>query len=404
MPGWRRTLAIMFLAQLLSQAGFSVTYPFFPLYVQHLGTHTGLSLEFLAGMTISSQALTMMFAAPFWGALADRHGRKLMVARAMFGGTILLLLMGYVRSAEELVLLRAIQGLITGTDSASNALVAACAPRERMGFAMGMLQVGLWAGIALGPIIGGPLADAYGFSVPFVVTAVLLGLAGLLVWFGVDEQFDPTQQITRKKVSFSAGWRHVLSMPGVPLTYSLRFLNALSRTMLTPILPLFIHSLMPTSTGVSTVTGIVVGAASASVTASAVYLGKLGDRLGHRRIIILSALATALIYMPQSFVTQGWQLVVLQMLTGAAAGGLISSSSALLARYTEPGEEGTVYGIDSTVVAGARALSPLLGATIAVGFGYRGVFTFTGLILLVVVFMAFRWLPHDAPEPQLETI
>lgn len=404
MPGWRRTLAIMFIAQLLSQVGFSVTFPFFPLYVQHLGTHTGLSLEFLAGMTISSQALTMMIAAPFWGALADRHGRKLMVARAMFGGSVLLLLMGYVRSAEELVLLRAIQGFVTGTDSASNALVAACAPRERMGFAMGMLQVGLWAGVALGPIIGGPLADAFGFSVPFIVTAILLGLAGILVWWGVDEQFDPKQQRAAKRVGFVMGWRHVLSMPGVPLTYSLRFLNALSRTMLTPIMPLFILSLMPTSTGVGTFTGVIVGAASASVTASAVYLGRLGDRLGHRRIIVFSAMITALLYIPQSFVTEAWHLIVLQMMTGAAAGGLISSPSALLARYTEPGEEGTVYGIDSTVVSGARALSPLLGASIAIGFGYRGVFTFTGLILLVVVFMAARWLPEDAPEPQLKTI
>jgi DHA1 family multidrug resistance protein-like MFS transporter len=282
--------------------------------------------------------------------------------------------------------------------------VAACAPRERMGFAMGMLQVGLWAGIALGPLIGGPLADAFGFTVPFVVTAVMLGLAGILVWFGVDEKFDPKQQRVGKRVGFVTGWRHVLSMPGVPLTYSLRFLNALSRTMLTPIMPLFIQSLMPTSIGVGTFTGVIVGAASATVTASAVYLGRLGDRLGHRRIIIFSAMITALLYIPQAFVTEAWQLIVLQMMTGAAAGGLISSPSALLARYTVPGEEGNVYGIDSTVVSGARALSPLLGATIAVAFGYRGVFTFTGLILLAVFFLALRWLPQTSPEPQLKTI
>lgn len=247
LSGWRRTLAVMFLAQLLSATGFSVTFPFLPLYVHSLGTQTGISLEFWAGMAFSGQALTMMLIAPLWGALADRYGRKLMVERAMFGGTVLLALMAFARSAEELVLLRAIQGFITGTDSAANAMVASVTPRERMGFAMGMLQVGMWGGIALGPLIGGLLADAFGYAMPFFVTAALLGLAGVLVWWGVDEKFEPAASPDGQRITIIAGWRHVVSMPGVAPTYTLRFMNALSRSMITPILPLFVQSLLLTS-------------------------------------------------------------------------------------------------------------------------------------------------------------
>ena len=76
-----------------------------------------------------------------------------MVVRAMFGGAVILLMMAFVRSAEELVVLRAIQGLITGTVAAANALLASVAPRNRIGYAMGLLQVGLGAGIAFGPLI-----------------------------------------------------------------------------------------------------------------------------------------------------------------------------------------------------------------------------------------------------------
>ena len=47
-----------------------------------------------------------------------------MVQRAMFGGAVIILLMAFARSAEELVLLRAVQGLITGVVAAANALVA----------------------------------------------------------------------------------------------------------------------------------------------------------------------------------------------------------------------------------------------------------------------------------------
>jgi DHA1 family multidrug resistance protein-like MFS transporter len=400
---WRRILYIMFVAQLFSATGFSVTFPFMPLYVKHLGTTTGISLDFWAGAAFSSQAFTMMLAAPFWGALADRYGRKLMVVRAMFGGTILLGLMAFVRSAEELVLLRTIQGFVTGTDSAANALVASTAPREKAGFAMGLLQVSLWGGIALGPLLGGFLADTFGYAMPFLVTAACLFFAGVLVWFGIDETFVPSESLTTNRASFIAEWRHVLSMPGVVLTYTLRFLNALSRSMIIPILPLFIATLVADGEGVSSLTGLIVGIPSAAATATAIYFGRLGDRVGHRRIVIACACAAALFYIPQSFVTEPGQLLLLQILVGAATGGLLSSPSALLARYTEPGEEGAVYGLDNSIISGARAVAPLVGASIALWFGYRGTFLATGLILLLMVFLAVRWLP-EAAAPRVKTL
>src|SRR5690554_4335763 len=107
---WQQNLYILALAQHLTVAGFSLIFPFLPLYVEELGVATFGSVEFWAGMVFSAQALTMAIVSPIWGALADRVGRKMMVERAMFGGAILLVLMGFARSAEELTLLRALQG------------------------------------------------------------------------------------------------------------------------------------------------------------------------------------------------------------------------------------------------------------------------------------------------------
>ncbi len=152
---WMRTLWIMFVAQLLSAVGFSVIFPFLPLYVQHLGSAWHWDIKLLAGLVFSSQAFTMMVASPIWGGLADRFGRKLMVERSLFGGALVLAAMAFVRSAEELVALRALQGLITGIISAANALVAATVPRQRIGYAMGVMQLGLTGGIAVGPLLGG---------------------------------------------------------------------------------------------------------------------------------------------------------------------------------------------------------------------------------------------------------
>lgn len=57
----------------------------------------------------------------------------------MFGGAIILLLMTFVQTAEQLVFLRGFQGLVTGTIAAASALVAAAVPRERLGYSMGLL-------------------------------------------------------------------------------------------------------------------------------------------------------------------------------------------------------------------------------------------------------------------------
>lgn len=81
--------------------------------------------------------------------------------------------------------------------------------------------------------------------------------------------------------------------------------------MIVPVAPLFIQVLLPDTQRVNTITGLVVGVSSAATTLSAVYLGRLGDRVGHRRIVILSAFAAALLYLPQSMVNSALQLLVL---------------------------------------------------------------------------------------------
>jgi DHA1 family multidrug resistance protein-like MFS transporter len=415
LPAWQRTLYIVFLSQLISAIGFSTIFPFLSLYVQDLGTNTSLGIEFWTGMIFSAQAATMMVAAPIWGVIADRYGRKLMVERASFGGALIIFLMAFARSAEELTVLRAIQGMLTGVVSANNALVASSAPRERMGFAMGTVQVGLWSGVAIGPMIGGFIADTLGFQAAFIVTAALLLLSGVLVWLGVEEHADHQTQSLSRKVSFVAQWRQILATAGVGVTLLMRFSVQLGRMLVSPFAPLFLEELMATAgpmttyggllrnvplaagAPVSTYAGLMVGLASVASTFSAIYLGRLGDRVGHKRILVGSALAATLAYLPQSMVTDVWQLLILQMLAGAAAGGLVSAPAALLANYTEPGGEGAVYGLDNSIVAAGRAAAPLLGSGVVVLMNLRGIFTVTSGLMLITAALAFWLLPKTVP-------
>jgi MFS transporter, DHA1 family, multidrug resistance protein len=384
--GWRRVLWVMFAAQLLSAVGFSTIFPFLPSYVEHLGSTTGASLLLMVTLVFSLQAIAMAVASPIWGALSDRWGRKPMVERALYGGALLILLMGFARSAEELVALRLVQGLVTGVMTAGTSLVAAVVPRERLGYAMGVMQTGLWAGVSIGPVIGGILSFAFGYRVAFVLTALLLLVGGILVSSLVRERFVPAPGRGRGVAGMTGAFAHVLRAPGVASVLLVRFTAWLGRTMIMPFLPLFVAGLMAGAATAGIVTGLAIGAASALGTATSILFGRLGDRIGHRPVLLAGSVATAAVYLPMAFVTEAWQLVALYALTGATIGGVLPSISAMLAQLTERGEAGSVYGIDNAVVSAARGLSPVVGGAIvaAVVAGREPVGLDFGVVFLVV--------------------
>jgi DHA1 family multidrug resistance protein-like MFS transporter len=400
MPAWKRTLGLLVVVQFTSAMGFSIIFPFLPLYLKQLGTSTSSSLELLSGLIYSVQAITMTIASPFWGALADRYGRKPMVVRAGCGGAVVILLMGFVQTAEQLVFLRAVQGLITGFVSASSALVAAATPRERTGYAMGLLQLGLWSGVSAGPLLGGVLSDLIGFRATFVVTAIILFLSGLCVWIGVEEPFARAQQLRAGLLGFLGDWRRILANPPLDFTLLLRFLGAIGLSALDPVLPLFVLSLAANPERVATSTGLVVGAASVAGTVTSVCLGRYGDRAGHERVALACGIGAAVFFSAQVLVGTLWHLVLLQSLTGACVGGLLPSLSTMLVEHSQHGDEGCVYGIDNSVVSAGRTVGPMLGAACAIWFTPRGTFLLTGLIFaacsLLATFTVCRSLPGRA--------
>jgi len=402
MPAWRRTLGFLVAAQFSSALGFSIVFPFLPLYLKELGSSSNLSIELLSGLVFSVPAVTMTIASPFWGALADRYGRKMMVVRAGCGGAVMVLVMGFVQTAEQLIFLRGVQGLITGVVSASSALAAAVTPRERTGYAMGLLQVGLWSGVSTGPLVGGVLSDLMGFQGTFVVTSILLLLSGLGVWFGVQEPFERSEQVQSGRFGFLEDWRRILSNPQLDFTLLLRFLNASGRSVLEPVLPLFVLSLTTGSARVATSTGVVVGAASAASTVTAVYLGRLGDRTGHARVALACGIGAAVLYASIIFAGSLWQLLVLYALTGACVGGLLPSLSAMLVENSQRGDEGCVYGIDNSVNSAGRTVGPVLGAACALWFSPRAPFLLTGLIFAASSLLTGLTVCRNSPSRPID--
>jgi DHA1 family multidrug resistance protein-like MFS transporter len=396
---WQRNLYIIWVSQLVAVSGFAVVFPFLPYYVQELSVTELHQVELWSGVLFATQAVTMAIFAPIWGSLADRHGRKLMVQRAMFGGAVTLTAMGFVQNVWQLAALRAIQGMLTGTVSAATTLVASSTPRERSGYALGLLQMAVWTGASVGPLLGGVVADTWGYRAAFWVTGVLLFVAGLTVWRFVEEDFQPP---SRDKDSLGGGfWDGVrLVMHQRPLLslFGIRFMVRLGVRLIGPVLPLFVQSLVLPTARLATITGMISGVQAGASAIGAVTLGRASDRIGYRRVLLACAAGSAILYVPQFFVTTPWQLLILQGGVGLVMSGVLASISALLANLAPEGRQGAVYGMDASIVSGANAVGPMLGASIAAAVGLRAPFLLTAGVLALAAGLAIFLVPRNGQE------
>lgn len=168
---WRRNLAAIWLTELVAIAAFAVAVPFLPFFIQELGVQDEREIRLWAGLVFSTHAIAMGICGPIWGALSDRYGRKVMVERAMFGGAVVIAMIGWAQNIGQFMVLRALWGGLTGTITAATTLVASTTPRERVGHALGLLQMAIYIGSSTGPLLGGVVADAFCYRATFWVRA-----------------------------------------------------------------------------------------------------------------------------------------------------------------------------------------------------------------------------------------
>ena len=369
---------------------FGFVFPFLPLFIAQLGVGDVQQVEVWSGISSFGQALVLSIFSPIWGALADRKGRRVMVLRAAFGGGVVIALMGLSQDIWQFMGLRLVQGAMTGVVAAASALAISFVPRNRIGTALGLIQMASFAGNAVGPSLGGFTADHFGYRLSFVVSGALFILAGILTILFVREKFVPPPPEQTK-----AGLRGILRdirARGRDRQLLIMMLVLFSANfgvnVVQPMLPLFVEYLDPAES-VATVTGLIFTVAGVVAAVSSIIWGRLGDRIGYRRLLIGMALGAGLIYIPQALVANVLQLIVLRGILGIFDGGLLPSANALIASSTPPGQRteqahGSTFGLVYLANGMGFALGPLSGGLIAATLGLRNVFFVTAAILLVI--------------------
>jgi DHA1 family multidrug resistance protein-like MFS transporter len=246
----------------------------------------------------------------------------------------------------------------------------------------------IYSGASAGPLLGGLVADHFGYRAAFVVTGALLFLAGITVAIFVHEEFEPPHcEVGSQKGDFWLGVRAVLRSRELLGVLSIELVMRLGTRIMVPVLPLFVQTLVPGRARVASLVGLITGLRAVTGAVGAVFLGRASDRMGYRTVLLICALGAVLVYMPQFFVTTPVQLLILQAAAGAAMGGGLAAIGALLANLSPKGRQGAVYGLDWSVVSAANGLGPITGAVVAMGLGLRASFLFAAAVYGLAVLM-----------------
>ena len=380
---WKKTLYAVLAGELLCIAGFSTSGPILPFFLGDLGVSDPLQLKLYVGLIQSLPAISLAVMAPIWGSLADSYGRKPMLLRAMFGGAAIVALQGLVTSPWQLLVLRTIQGCLTGTVAAATVLVASATPKKEIGYSLGLLQMVIYLGGSLGPMLGGFVSDAYGHRMTFFITAFLLFVSGVLIWRFVDDEFVPPENRKSMLKSLAPDFTALTSSKILWALFAVVAADQVAGTIASPFLPLFIQGISKDASRVASNTGLILGLGAVASAAASVIVGKFSYRLGYQRVLMTCMIGAAIFTIPQAFAPNPGILLVLRLLSSFFIGGNMPAVNALITMRTESGKQGSVYGLRTTVASASGAIGPAIGASIAMGLGYGAVFVATGAILAV---------------------
>ncbi len=395
MEPWRKNLYVLYGTQFLAMMGMNLVVPFLPFFIRQLGITEHDQLVRWSGLVFSGTFMTAFIATPFWGALGDRHGRKLMVVRALFGLGVSQLLIGFSQNVVQLFLLRLVQGSVSGFIASTLALVSTSTPRERIGYALGLLQSSTAAGTVIGPFVGGVLADLIGYREIFFVVAGLSFLGGIVVIRNVTEvQESPGD---KRPVSPLHNFRLVFADKQLRIIGVTLIAAQTSVMMIEPIFALFIEGFKTETKYLSTLTGGIFAVAGVFMVISAPWWGKRNDQFGFRKNLLIALTTTGLAYGLHIVVPNLAILTGLRAGLGFARGGILPALYSLASLHAPADRRSGMIGIASSLTIFGNMVGPIIGGIIGGQFGISMCFGFNSALLILTGLAIWKYL-YEQPK------
>jgi MFS transporter, DHA1 family, multidrug resistance protein len=383
----KRNLIIMWFANFFIAGSMTMVLPFISLYIGTLGNFSESYVQQWSGLTFGITFVAAFIFSPIWGRLGDRIGRKRILIFSALGMAFSIFLMGYVSSVTQLFILRMFMGIFAGFISMSQAYIATQTPKEIAGRVLGTLQTGNITGALLGPLLGGVLADTFGYANTFHWTSVTIFLSAVLVMatkeFRVDIKKGTKMMYSRKEVLL-----HIIQNPILLTVLIISTFVQIAHFSIQPILSLYVKELHGPE-NIALFSGIVFSSAGLGNLLMTKKWGEVADRFGYIKILIILLIVGGIIYLPGAFVQNIWQLCVIRFVLGITLGGIIPLRVAYIRQEAPITMQGEVLGYNTSLTFLGNIIGPMMGGIIAGYFGISSVFFITSSLLVLCGIILF---------------
>ena len=385
-------MPILFLIVFTDLVGFGLVIPLLPFYAERFGA-SPLQMTLLFAV----YSLMSMLAAPLWGRLSDRVGRRPVLMASMAAAALAYLWLGFATQLWMVFAARAFAGACAGNIAAAQAYIADVTPPEKRARGMGMIGAAFGLGFIVGPVLGGMVAGndlkTADLQTPGLIAAALSAAALLGVVFLLRESLSATaHQEPRGRIA------------------ALR--DALRRPMLGRLLLLFFIVILAFS-GMETTfawwaidrfgwgprpIGFVffyVGLLSAAMQGG--LIGPLTRRFGEERLTLSGLVLIALGLLVLPFAREVPALVLALTLLALGMGAMQPTLNSLISRRAPPERQGEVMGVAQSVGALSRVLGPIIAGALFSGLGPSSPFLWGAVLVAVSVLIGWPLLRGSVP-------
>jgi DHA1 family tetracycline resistance protein-like MFS transporter len=387
-------MVVLFLVVVIDLIGFGIIIPLLPFFAEHYQAS-----PFQVGLLMAVYSLTQFVAAPFWGRLSDRIGRRPVLLFSLAGAVLAYLWLGVAEELWALFAARAVGGFMAGNISAAFAYVADITTRETRAKGMGMVGAAFALGFTIGPAIGGILAGSdphnADFQSPAFAAAGLSAFALILGIFTLKESLSDEikKRIAEKpKEIQSKQFQIALKKPNIRLLLLLSFLAVFAFAGIEATFALWSRRQYGWGPEQNGYLFALIGFSGALLQGG--LIGRMSKRFGEANLIVQGSIALTLGIGLIPFATELWMLIIVMLIAVYGFSVISPSLNSLISLETNEEDQGGMMGVARSATTLARVGGPAWAGTLFSVLGMNWPYFGGACIMAVVIVISLRILPR----------
>jgi DHA1 family multidrug resistance protein-like MFS transporter len=395
-----KIFATLFLAVFSVTLGVGLVVPLLPIFAHELGA-TGLFVGFIFGAFSLSRSAFL----PFFGRVSDLKGRKPFVTAGLLAYFLVSIALAFAKNVHLFILIRFLQGIASAMIlPVAQAYVGEITPKGKEGFTMGLFNLAIYAGLSLGPVVGGVVKDMFGIQTAFLGMGLVCLLGSLLCLFLLPPRKEERLLArTRQPV----GYRILVRNRYIGALFIFRFTFTTCIGIVWAFLPLLAGLKFDLS---SSAVGVLVMLGVLTTGLLQTPMGLLADRFNKRVLIVTGGMVAAGAVLSFVYAKGFWGLFAANVSFGVGGGiavPAVMAMTVIIGRHTD--SMGSVIGLLTMGHSLGMLIGPILAGlmmdTLGLGLAFVAgtVILGFGIVLVILFTSGFREWDEARVEAMVKT-